>query len=92
MVRCASLFRQLIALFDRKEFYRLVLKHQAERYAKGYSSWDHFIALLFCQLAQAKSLREICGGLACCLGKLRHLGMRDAPKKSTLLYANRHRA
>ena len=92
MVRCASLFRQLIALFDRKEFCPLVVKHQAERYAKGYSSWDHFIALLFCQLAQAKSLREICGGLACCLGKLRHLGMRDAPKKSTLLYANRHRA
>ncbi len=38
MVRCASLFRQLIALFDRKEFYRLVIKHQAERYVKGYSS------------------------------------------------------
>ena len=54
MVRCASLFRQLIALFDRKEFYPLVVKHQAERYAKGYSSWDHFIAMLFCQLVQAK--------------------------------------
>jgi len=47
--------------------------------------------MLFCQLAQAKSLREICGGLACTMGKLRHLGMKDAPKKSTLSYANAHR-
>jgi len=91
MVRYASLVSQLIAVFNRNQFYRLVLKHNSERYAKGYNSWDHFIAMLFCQLAQAKSLREICGGLACCLGKLRHLGMKNAPKKSTLSYANAHR-
>lgn len=91
MVRCASLFSQLIAVFNRNQFYGLVIKHKAERYAKGFNSWDHFVAMLFCQLAQAKSLREICGGLSCCMGKLRHLGMRDAPKKSTLSYANAHR-
>ncbi|MFC1816131.1 IS4 family transposase, partial [Thermodesulfobacteriota bacterium] len=50
-----------------------------------------FVAMLFCQLAQAKSLREICGGLSCCLGKLRHLGVVKAPNKSTLSYANAHR-
>ena len=91
MVRCASLFSQLIAVFNRNQFYGLVIKHKAERYTKGFNSWDHFVAMLFCQLAQAKSLREICGGLSCCMGKLRHLGMRNAPKKSTLSYANAHR-
>ena len=91
MVRCSSLFSQLIAIFNRKQFYRLVINHKSERYSKGFNSWDHFIAMLFCQLAQAKSLREICGGLSCCMGKLLHLGMKDAPKKSTLSYANSHR-
>ena len=91
MVRNASLFSQLIAIFSRQRFYSLVINHNAERYAKGFSSWDHFVAMLFCQLAQAKSLREICGGLACCMGKLRHLGMKSAPNKSTLSYANAHR-
>jgi len=91
MVRCASLFSQIISVFNRNQFYGLVIKHKSERYSKGFNSWDHFIAMLFCQLAQAKSLREICGGLACCLGKLRHLGMKLAPKKSTLSYANAHR-
>ena len=91
MVRCASLFSQLVALFGRIQFYEMVAKHGAVRYCKGFSSWDHFLAMLFCQLAQAKSLREICGGLACTMGKLRHLGMKESPKKSTLSYANAHR-
>ncbi len=91
MVRNASLFSQLLNLINRKRFYELVYRHHSERYAKKFSSWDHFVSMLFCQLAQAKSLREICGGLACCLGKLRHLAMTKAPNKSTLSYANAHR-
>jgi len=91
MVRHASLFSQLVALFNRQRFYELVYRHRSERYAKGFSSWDQFVAMLFCQLAQAKSLREISGGLASALGKLRHLGVKRAPNKSTLSYANAHR-
>ena len=91
MVRHASLFSQLVALFNRARFAELVYRHQAERYAKGFSSWDQFVAMLFCQIAQAKSLREISGGLKSCLGKLRHLGVKQAPSKSTLSYANAHR-
>jgi hypothetical protein len=34
---------------------------------------------------------EITGGLATCMGKLRHLGIDTAPKRSTLSYANNHR-
>jgi hypothetical protein len=49
------------------------------------------IAMLFCQLGHAQSLREITGGLAACEGKLRHLGVADPPKRSTLSYANEHR-
>src|SRR5467141_993694 len=45
----------------------------------------------FCQLGHAKSLREICGGLAASEGKLRHLGLPTAPARSTLAYANEHR-
>jgi hypothetical protein len=52
MVLCASLFSQLVALFNKTQFYHLVKKHKAERYSKGYSSWDQFVAMLFCQLAQ----------------------------------------
>jgi hypothetical protein len=91
MVRHASLFSQVVALFNRGRFHGLVFHHKAESYSKGFFGWDHFVAMLFCQLAQAKSLREICGGLSCCSGKLRHLGLKKVPNKSALSYANAHR-
>jgi hypothetical protein len=47
--------------------------------------------MLFCQLGKAQSLREICQGLASVEGKLNHLGIEEAPNKSTLAYANAHR-
>ena len=47
--------------------------------------------MLFCQLGRADSLREICNGLGCCLGRLVHLGIAQAPRRSTLSYANQHR-
>jgi hypothetical protein len=69
----------------------LVKKHKAERAAKGFDCWTQFVSMLFCQLGHADSLREICNGLSCCLGKLVHLGISRAPSKSTLSYANQHR-
>lgn len=92
MVRHASLFSQLIAFFDRNKFMNLVMKNKTEKYSKGFKSWDHFVAMLFCQVAQVKSLREISGGLACCMEKLRYLGVSSAPSKSTLSYANKNRS
>jgi hypothetical protein len=82
----------LLQHFPRTEFGALVKKHNAERGAKGFSCWTQFVSMLFCQLAHADSLREICNGLACCLGKLVHLGVGKAPNKSTLSYANEHRS
>lgn len=91
MIRHSSLFGQLLQVFPRSEFHRLVRDIGTERHSKGFSSWNHFVAMLFCQLAQAKSLREISQGLASCLGKLNHLGI-DRPSRSTLSYANNHRS
>jgi len=49
------------------------------------------VAMLFCQVAQLKSLREVCMGLASCEAPLKHLGISETPKKSTLAYANEKR-
>ena len=86
-----SMFSQLLSLFPRSEFEKAVRAHRADRAAKGFDCWTQFVAMLFCQLGRAHSLREICGGLASVEGKLNHLGVGDAPKRSTLSYANAHR-
>lgn len=91
MVAVASCFAQMLALIDRMDFARAVRQHAAERAAKGFGCWDHVVAMLFCQMGSAHSLRESCGGLATALGKLVHLGIRRTPTRSTLAYANAHR-
>jgi hypothetical protein len=89
--RFSSIFSQLLQLFPRLEFEEAVKKHRSDYSAKGFSSWGQFVAMLFCQFGRAHSLREICGGLASCEGKLKHLGVSDSPRRSTLAYANAHR-
>jgi hypothetical protein len=90
MNRFCSIFSQLLQLFPRVEFQHLVMITKAERYAKGFTCWGQFVAMLFCQLGRAHSLREISGGLRSCEGKLKHLGI-TAPSHSSLAYANQHR-
>ena len=87
----ANLFAQLLDLIPRDEFECLALQHGVEARSKGFGSWDQFVAMLFCQLGQAHSLREITLGMASAQGKLVHVGLRQAPSRSTLAYANAHR-
>ena len=91
MNRVCSIFSQILSLIPRPLFDDAVRKHEAERHARGFTSRAQFVAMLFCQLGHAQSLREITGGLAACEGKLRHLGVEEPPKRSTLSYANQHR-
>ncbi len=90
MNRFCSIFSQLLQLFSRIEFQQAVMETKAERHARGFTCWGQFVAMLFCQLGRAHSLREISGGLRSCEGKLKHLGI-TAPSRSTLAYANEHR-
>jgi hypothetical protein len=91
MVKVASVFAQVLSLIDRREFSTAVAELEAEKAAKGFRCWEQIVCMLFCHLASADSLREICGGLASSMGKLVHLGVKRTPKRSTLSYANTHR-
>lgn len=85
-----SMFSQILKLIPRIEFERMVRETGSEYASKGLSSWSQFVAMMFCQLGRAHSLREIEGGLKSCEGKLAHLGI-EAPARSSLSYANAHR-
>lgn len=89
-MKFSSIFSQVLQLFPRMEFQKLVKETKAERHARGFTCWGQFVAMLFCQLGRAHSLREITNGLRSCEGKLKHLGI-TAPNRSTLSYANEHR-
>ena len=90
MKASCSMFSQMLKLIPRTDFQSRVAETGAERRSKGLSSWDQFVAMMFCQLGRANTLREIEGGLKSCEGKLKHLGI-TVPKRSSLSYANGHR-
>ena len=87
----ANIFSQIVSHIDKSTFSSIVRKHNGERHAKGFTCWEELVSMVFCHLGKAHTLREICGGLATCMGKLSHLGLRESPKRSTLSYANKHR-
>jgi len=91
MIKVASVFAQVLSLINRNKFARSVAELEAEKGAKGFRCWEQLVCMLFCHLASADSLREICGGLASSMGKMVHLGIRRMPKRSTLSYANNRR-
>ena len=64
MIRNLSFFSQVLQQLSRNIFSGHVKHCKTERNAKGFTSWTHLVSMLFCHLARAESLREICNGLA----------------------------
>lgn len=53
-----SLFRQELDLIPRREFDEIVLKYDGDKTKQSFDCWVHFVSMIFCQLAQANSLRK----------------------------------
>jgi len=87
-----SLFNQVLGLINRSLFNKLVAKHDCDKYSKGINTWTHFVSMLFMQLSQVDSLRDISNGLRSATGNLSHLGVYKPPSKSSLSYINKNRS
>jgi len=85
-----TILGQMLKMFSRYEFQKAVLETGTEYHARGFSSWNHFVAMLFGQLSGQDSLRGIEAGLATQGGTLYHAGVTPV-HRSTLAYANEHR-
>jgi hypothetical protein len=86
-----TLFSQIISRLDRLKFSKLVKEKQSDKHQKGYNSWTHIVAMLFCQFAKSQSVRDISNGLRSATGNLNHMGIQKAPSKSSISYQNKHR-
>ena len=89
MAHSSTILSQMLKFFSRHEFQKLVLKHQAEYHARGVTSWSHFVAMLYGQLAGQDALRGIEAGLATQGNNLYHMGAQPV-SRPTLSYANAH--
>lgn len=86
-----TILGQMLKMFSRYEFQKAVSETGTEYHSRGFSSWNHFVAMLFGQLSGQDSLRGIEAGLATQSAMLYHTGIRPI-HRSTLAYANEHRS
>src|SRR6056297_1529654 len=78
-----TLFSQVLQLIDRISFQKIVDNHESDQHSKGISSWTHFVAMLFMQMSDCHSLRDISMGLRSATGDLHHMGVQRVPSKSS---------
>jgi len=84
-------FAQLVAFLDRSKFNRIVAKYNGDRYVKHLTCWNQFLAMMFGQLANRESLRDLIVALEAHHSKCYHLGMGKNISKSSLARANQDR-
>lgn len=83
-------FGEILKGLSRKNFNTLVSQKQADKHSKGFSSWDHLIAMIYAQLSHCKSLRDVEVGFNSHVAEHYHLGCNTV-KRSTLADANKKR-
>ena len=84
-------FAQLVSFLNRSKFNRIVARYSGDKYVKHFSGWNQLFALMFGQLSNRDSLRDLIVALDAHHSKYYHLGMGKNVSKSSLARANQDR-
>ena len=85
-------FSQLSSFLNRSKFNRLAAKYDGDKYVKHLTCWNQLLALMFGQLSNRESLRDLIVALEAHQSKCFHLGLGRKPiAKTTLATANQNR-
>ena len=84
-------FSQLLDFLDKDVFLRLVNKYNGNRYVKQFTCWNQLAVLMFGQLLNRESLRNVVLATQVHASKAFHLGFGKHASKSTLSDANNKR-
>ena len=84
-------FSQLVQFLNRSKFNRLVAKYDGDKYVKSYTCWNQLLTMMFGQLSNRESLRDLIVALEAHAGKVYHLGIGKSVTRSNLSKANEQR-
>ena len=84
-------FAQLVVFLDRNKFNYIVRKYDGDKYVKHFTCWNQLLALMFGQLSNRESLRDLIIALEAHNSKCYHLGMGRNVSRSSLSRANQDR-
>lgn len=90
MNKVYTIFSELLKFCPRYQFDKAVEQYNGDRYVKTFTTWQQFMAILYSQITQKDSLRDIETGLSAHAAQWYHLGLSGI-HKSTLSDANAKR-
>jgi hypothetical protein len=91
MRKLDTIFGELLKLVPRYQFEKAVQRYQGDRYVKSYTTWQQYITILFSQVKQKDSIRDIVTGLEANESRWYHLGLTGV-HRSTFSDANNKRS
>lgn len=84
-------FSQLLDFLDKDVFLRISNKYNGNRYVKSFTCWNQLAVMMFGQLSNRDSLRDLVLATQAHANKAFHLGFGKYASKSTLADANTKR-
>ncbi|HEY9059530.1 MAG TPA: IS4 family transposase [Pseudobacteroides sp.] len=84
-------FAQLVSFLERNKFNYIVRKYNGDKYVKHFTCWNQLLSLMFGQLSNRESLRDLIVALDAHHSKSYHLGLGKNISKSSLARANQDR-
>ena len=84
-------FAQMVEFLDNYKFLRIVKKYDGNKYVKHFTCWNQLLTLIFGQLCNRESLRDLIVALNAHQEKCYHLGVGKHVTRSNLAKANENR-
>lgn len=91
MTQIPFVFNQLISFVPKDYFEFLVKKYNGNAYIKDYSCWRHLLVMIWAQITNRRSLRDIVTSLRVHSDKTYRMGMGKAVSRSNIAKANAQR-
>lgn len=91
MLKDKYVFAQLVKFLDNDKFRHIVDKYDGDKYVKSYTYWNQLFTMMFGQLSNRESLRDLIDALKAHAGKVYHLGIGKSVTRSNLSKANEQR-
>ena len=86
------IYGQLTKALDQDKILEFSRKYDGERYVKSFDGYTHLLTMLYAVILRFDSLREIEMAMTAEARKLRHIGIKAVPRRSTLSDANARRS
>ena len=75
MYQYKYVFAQLTSFLNRSKFNRIVTKYEGDKYVKHFTCWNQLLTLMFGQLSNRESLRDLIIAIEAHHQKCYHLGI-----------------